>query len=262
MHLIVFKLILPPLLILAASLAGRRWGDAIGGWLVGLPLTSGPVAAFLAIQYGADFAALATNGSLIGAASQAAFSLAYARLAARGAGLALAAGAVGYFCAALALEAAPLPHWAFFLVALFALTLALWLIPHRETVRAGVGAPWWDLPARMIVATTLVVALTAAAAFVGPKAAGAIASFPVFGAILTLFAHQAKGPVMASQVLRGMLLALFGFAAFFFLLGWLLPTAGILTAFVVATSSTFAAQAAALRLLRRPIAARYPAEPA
>src|SRR5215218_6073961 len=36
---------------LLASLAVRRWGDAIGGWLVGLPLTSGPVAAFLAIQY-------------------------------------------------------------------------------------------------------------------------------------------------------------------------------------------------------------------
>ena len=84
MSLIVFKLVLPPLLILLASLAGRRWGDAIGGWLVGLPLTSGPVAAFLAIQYGADFAALAANGSLVGTAAQAGFSLGYALLAQRG----------------------------------------------------------------------------------------------------------------------------------------------------------------------------------
>ncbi|MBC8728149.1 hypothetical protein [Paraburkholderia sp. UCT2] len=32
---LVFKLLVTPLLLLTASLAGRRWGDAIGGLLVG-----------------------------------------------------------------------------------------------------------------------------------------------------------------------------------------------------------------------------------
>jgi hypothetical protein len=49
MNTLVFKLVATPLLIQPASLAGRRWGPAIGGWLVGLPLTSGPIAFFLAI---------------------------------------------------------------------------------------------------------------------------------------------------------------------------------------------------------------------
>ena len=96
MPLIVFKLVAPPLLILLASLAGRRWGDVIGGWLVGLPLTSGPVSVFLAVQYGADFAAAATDGSLAGAASQAAFSFGYAALAARGSALATLGGSLSY----------------------------------------------------------------------------------------------------------------------------------------------------------------------
>lgn len=116
MSLIIFKLILPPLLILLASLAGRRWGDAVGGWLVGLPLTSGPVAAFLAIQYGADFAALATNGSLIGTAAQACFGLGYTLLAQRGWVIALLGGSAAYAGAGFLLQAMPLPHWGFFAV--------------------------------------------------------------------------------------------------------------------------------------------------
>jgi hypothetical protein len=37
------KLVLTPLLVAMASLAGRRWGPLLSGWLVALPLTSGPI---------------------------------------------------------------------------------------------------------------------------------------------------------------------------------------------------------------------------
>ena len=40
----VLKLVLTPTLIGAASLAGRRWGPAVSGWLVGFPFTSAPIA--------------------------------------------------------------------------------------------------------------------------------------------------------------------------------------------------------------------------
>jgi len=42
--MLAFKLLLTPALLGLVSLAGRRWGPAVSGWLVGLPLTSGPVA--------------------------------------------------------------------------------------------------------------------------------------------------------------------------------------------------------------------------
>jgi hypothetical protein len=107
------------------------------------------------------------------------------------------------------------------------------------------------LPARMVVVTTLVVTLTAAATLVGPQIAGVLASFPVFGAILAIFAHRMKGPAMATQVLRGMVFALYGFAVFFFVLGLLLVKVGILAAFVAATVSALVVQAGALSLVRR-----------
>lgn len=144
-----------------------------------------------------------------------------------------------------------LPHWGYFAVALVTLSASAHLIPHRETVHGTVAAPWWDLPARMGVATTLVLTLTVAAAFVWAKTAGVMASFPVFGAILAVFAHRMREAAIATQVLRGMVLALYGFATFFFVLGLLLVLAGILPAFLAATASTLLVQAGPLRLIRR-----------
>ncbi|MGF6854587.1 hypothetical protein [Paraburkholderia sp. CI3] len=93
---LVFKLLVTPLLLLTASLAGRRWGDAIGGLLVGMPLTSGPISVFPALEHGPAFAAQATGGSLVATAAQAAFCIAYCRLAILGWPTALA-GASRYF---------------------------------------------------------------------------------------------------------------------------------------------------------------------
>jgi hypothetical protein len=80
--------------------------------------------------------------------------------------------------------------------------------------------------------------LTAAAALVGAKIAGLLATFPIFGTILAIFAHRMKGAAMATQVLRGMVFALYGFAVFFFVLGLSLVKIGILPAFLAATVST------------------------
>src|SRR5262249_10571930 len=82
---LLLKLALTPALIAAASLAGRRWGPSVSGWIVGLPFTSGPIALFLALDHGTDFACDAALGTLAGTISQAAFCLAYAHLASRGA---------------------------------------------------------------------------------------------------------------------------------------------------------------------------------
>lgn len=251
MSLLLTKLVLPPLLILLASLAGRRWGDAIGGWLVGLPLTSGPVTAFLAIQYGPDFAARATDGSLVGTAAQAVFGLAYALLARHGWATALAGGGAAYAASGYLLQTLQLPGWGFFILALATLILCAKLIPHRTTVRSTIRAPWWDLPPRMAVATTLVVTLTAAAALVGAKAAGVLSGFPAFGAILAVFAHRMQGAAVATQVLRGMVLALYGFASFFFVLGLLLTRVAMVPAFLTAITATLLVQAGALRVMRR-----------
>src|SRR2546422_11343874 len=81
MTLLFAKLVLTPLLIAAVTLAGRRWGPAVGGWLAGLPLTSGPVSVFLALEQGPGFAARAAVGTLAGLGGGGCFCLVDARLA-------------------------------------------------------------------------------------------------------------------------------------------------------------------------------------
>ena len=83
MALLLLKLILTPLLVGGASLAARRWGPAVGGWLVALPLTSGPVALYLALGQGNTFAAGSAKGSIAGLLGDATFALAYGLVARR-----------------------------------------------------------------------------------------------------------------------------------------------------------------------------------
>ena len=80
MNILVLKLILAPIIIGSASLAGRRWGPATSGWIVGMPLTSGPVIFFLAITHDIPFAANAIRGTLSGGISLIAFCLIHAWL--------------------------------------------------------------------------------------------------------------------------------------------------------------------------------------
>src|SRR6476620_7717455 len=94
---LALKLLLTPLLIGLTSLAGRRWGPAVSGWLVGLPLTSAPVTFLLALEHGPAFAALVALGTLAGTVSQILFAVVYAWLARRhGWPLAFAGGSVAF----------------------------------------------------------------------------------------------------------------------------------------------------------------------
>ena len=111
--------------------------------------------------------------------------------------------------------------------------------------------PRWDLPARMVLATTLVLLLTGIAPALGPHLTGLLSPFPIYGAVLAIFAHRLHGPRAAAQVLRGLVLGLFGFAAFFLVLAALIETAGVAPAFVAALGAVIALQAASLWALRR-----------
>ena len=251
---LVLKLVLTPVLIAGASLAGRRWGQSVGGWLVGLPLTSGPVAFFLAIEHGAGFAAAVAVGSLAGAIAEAAFCLAYGWLTARGWVAALAAASVVFAIVALGLQRLAWPPPILAASVFVILVIALALLPRRASRAAPPSPPRWDLPARMLITTVLVVGLTALAPTLGPRLSGLLATFPVYAAILTVFAHRA-GPAPAVQVLRGLLLGLFSFGAFFLVLGGSIERLGIAAGFGVATAAALAVQMGSLVFVVRPRAA-------
>jgi uncharacterized membrane protein (GlpM family) len=249
---LALKLVLTPALIGVATLVGRRWGQAVGGWLVGLPLTSGPVVLFLALERGTGFAAKAAQGSLRGLVAEACFALAYAWVAQQRAWpLAFLAGSVGFAGAGFAMQSlapAPVPLVA---MVLAALTLILWLLPGFSGRAPAVPPQRWDLPARMATATLLVLGLTTAAGWLGAQLAGLLATFPLFASVLTVFAHHAQGKAAAINVLRGLLLGLFSFAAFFVALGATIERIGIAPAFATALAAALAVQALSLLLARR-----------
>jgi hypothetical protein len=102
-----------------------------------------------------------------------------------------------------------------------------------------------------VLATVFVVALTAAAGALGPRLTGLLAPFPLYAAILTVFAHALDGGEAAVSVLRGLLVGLVAFAAFFLVLAASLGAAGIGAAFAAAIVVALLLQGAALWLLRR-----------
>ena len=250
---LTLKLVVTPALIGAATLAGRRWGQSIGGWLVGLPLTTGPVAFFIALDQGTPFAATAALGSLAGAAAEAAFCVAYGRLALRaGWPLALVAGSGAFAVVGVALQGLALRPLPLLLIGIGALTLALRLMPATAPAAAPVRTPRGDVPARMALATLVVLVITAFAPRLGARLSGLLATYPLFAAILAAFAHRLQGPAAAVGVLRGLLFGLFAFASFCFVLGVSLVPLGLSGAFGAAIAVAGVVQGLSLWRLRTP----------
>jgi len=261
---LALKLILTPLLIGGASLAARRWGPATGGLIVALPLTSGPVALFLALDNGAAFAAEAVVGSLGGLVAIVAFSLAYAAAGPRfGSGAGIAAAGIAF--AVVGLLVRPLLEtgaWLVLALVVVSVAAGLRLLPSGGEWHAPPAHPWWDLPARMTAATALVVGLTAIAPVLGPHTSGLVATFPVYVAVMAVFTQRHQGPAAAVDVLRGLLAGLFGTAAFYVVINLAVVPLGIAPAFLIATAITLGIQAIALRAVRDASAGPIEPEPA
>jgi len=255
---ILLKVALAPCLILLATLAGRRWGPGVGGWLAGLPLTSAPVSLILAIEHGPGFAARAAAGTLYGLISLATFSLAYRVAAPRTGWPGCLLAAMGGFAATTGLFAAlgllgdappPLPlSYAVVCGALgAAAALMLWRVEVRRAPRLLPG----DLAIRMTLAALMVLTITSLAALAGPALAGSLSPIPVFGALLAVFAHRDQGAGAAVQVLRGMVLGSYGFATFLLVVAALLERLGLPSTYALAVATAFGVHALTLALVRR-----------
>ncbi len=255
MNSLLLKVIVTPALIGTASLVGRRWGHSISGWIIALPLTTGPITFFLALTHGASFAAATAVGTVAGGLSQAAFALTYARLSTRWKWpLTLAAA-----CLSFVISTAILNQFTFTILPIYAAVLlsflaALQLLPKDSKAEPVVEESLpsrWDIPMRMIIATIFVVLLTGIASNLGAHLTGLIAPFPIFTATMAAFAHHQHGSTAAVNVLRGLLMGLFSFASFFFTLAVLIESAGITVAFTAAILVALSLQGVSLWLLQR-----------
>lgn len=253
--ILALKLFLVPSLIYAVTLAGRRWGPAVAGWLSAFPIVAGPILLAISLEQGAGFAAAAAEGTLMAVLATIAFSLAYAWASGRlgvARAMPLALATWGLTVAGLQALQPPLSLAAAAVVA--ALIAAPRLFPAVPAVPAP-GAPTsrrgGDLPWRMLAGAVLVLSVSAAAAGMGPRLSGFFAMFPVMGTVLVGFTHVQAGRDSAVHLLRGMMLGYFAFAAFCVAIALLLRAqpvaASFFAAFVFALTIQLLVKAASSR---------------
>jgi len=229
------KLLITPLLMLAISLAGKRWGSHIGGLLSGLPVTSASVMLFLSLEQGPDFAAMAVPGALAGvAAIQATYLFYYCVTRRLSALIGCLSALVFYVCVALMMNGLGS------LAASIVVTLCLVVAIVRATtkgVQAGAGGyvpvPRWVIPMRMLTATLLLLAITAGAQWLGPVVSGFLAPIPVIAWPLAVFAHVQGGRRELGAIVRGNAIGAIGVIGFYLSLKFMVAQWGIFIAVAV-----------------------------
>ena len=250
--MLVLKLLLTPLFVGLISLAGRRWGTQVSGWLVGLPLTSAPITVFLTLEQGPVFASRVAQGTLMGLISQAVFCVAYAWLSFRVNWVSswlISWGIFGASTVVFAWILIPFPLVFAGIVGFLFLLLLVW--PKQPGPVVEVKGPVWEIAGRMVMATSFVLGLTSAARVLGPHLSGLLSPLPIFATVFAIFTHQFQGATAARQVLHGVVVSSFACAVFFLFVAGLVQRWSMVATFSGATLCALLTQGWALWFLRR-----------
>ncbi len=204
--LLLLKLFLAPLFVALVSFIQKRWGDGIGGRLIGLPLTTGPFVYIIYIQEGASFAGQAAHGVLVGQVSLVIFAWVYSFCALRmNWAQALSIGTLACISSGALLTSFHIP-----LQILLPILIATWLLatkfwPTFANPPRTNSAPRWELPTRLVVTVLLILFLTGFASLMGPRVAGALSTYPVITSVLGAFNQRRFGPGATVATLQGMI---------------------------------------------------------
>lgn len=253
--ILVLKIIIAPALILGASYAGYKWGHAVSGWLVSLPLSSAPVILLLAFERGSVFASSSAEGVILGTASLSAFSLIYSVLSIRfkiGWFPSIVFGWLVFFLFAFILQSVELSLSAAFICVMGWLFLVVKLLPKPNSREIVSGTfTKWTILVRIIAAMSLIFIITEYAPLLGPRLSGLLAPFPIYTSILTLSIHQSQGAANSVEFVRGGTTGLFTQVVFFLIVGNLIVSWGIGVAYTIAIVTSLVIHAFLLKLLRK-----------
>jgi hypothetical protein len=204
--LFYLKVLIAPVMVLSVSYLQRRYGDRFGGWLIGLPITTGPFILIIGIQEGVSFAGHTTRGILLGQIALITYCWAYAYVAPRTTWIkAIAVATFTCLLTGYLVTAWKTPFWLSTLV-----LVATWWIAIKQWPRSGlpeikIDTPKWELPVRIFVTLTLLIVLSALAPHIGAKFAGALSTYPVIISVLGVFNHRRFGPGVTVATLRGLM---------------------------------------------------------
>ena len=245
------RLLLVPLAVWLASLAGRRWGHGVSGYLGGLPLIGGPITFYLAVDHGTQFASVSAAVTLAVVAAQAAHLLAFAHASRRVRWpLALLAGWSAFAIAAIAIAQLPIGAASAAALGYAGLAAAWRWLPRARAQMEPPAIPAAELRLRLAAALFLAFAIVWSARAFGPVVSGVLLSMPVTGSIMPPFTLALYGPDAVARLTRGFVIGLCGFAAFFGVVAATVVSLGITISFSLAIAAALAALFAASRVLR------------
>lgn len=249
--MLLLKLMVIPAFLLLISLAGKRWGPSVAGWLSGLPVVVGPILLFLALEQGEAFAAQAAIAALSAMFAMIAFCVVYAQVAQhRRWPVALGVALSVWTILALVLSWLPVSLPLSGLLALVALLAAPYLFPSVRPALTGPPPKSDKLLLRMLAGALLTFAVTLLASTVGERWSGLLAVFPVLGSVMAVFSQQTRGPAFTAALLQATATGMYCFSAFCLTLALALPLLGM-PAFFVGVAVSLAMLLVTRRLLVR-----------
>jgi hypothetical protein len=234
--MLLLKLFLVPFFLALISIAGKRWGASVAGWLAGFPAVAGPILFFLAVERGPVFTAHAATLSLSAVAATVTFCVSYSWACLRWGWFASLCAALSLWCGAVSLLAWLAPSNAEALaIALLSLVAAPRLFPAPPPLAVKAGLPRQELILRMLAGGALTFLVTALSPILGPSWSGLLTVFPVLTIVLSVFSQVTNGPGFVVSLLSAMPLGIYAFTAFCLAVALLLPAAGTTVTFVAAT---------------------------
>jgi hypothetical protein len=210
---LVIRMVVTAAFLLAATITAERAGPLIGGLVATLPISTGPIYIFLAIDHGAHFIGESALGSLISNGINVVFALTYVLLAQK---RSLAVSLGGAFVMWVVVNwATGIMHWALTGAVVFnivVLAVALWLSSSLRYVKfPRVRTYWYDLVLRAVMVALLVGAVVALSYHIGPVASGSIAVFPIVLTSIILILHRRVGGPATAAVMANAVIGLGGF---------------------------------------------------
>lgn len=257
--LLVLKMTLVPLVVTLASLVARRFGTRAGGIITGLPFTAGPVSAFLAVEYGRAFAADAALAMLLSLIAIAAYAATFSLVSRRWRWPPTVAAAFAVHLSVTALLAGPslsLALAAALALGAVALALAIVRAPASIAMVAAMQRAW-ELPLRIAVATSLVVAITLSAEIIGARLAGLLTTLPIIACVLAVAAFMAGGRGEAMISVRGHLIGSLSLGTFFLVVAAVIERLDLIMTYGLAIAAALAVNRIAA-WLEVPRTARHP----
>lgn len=257
-RVLILKLLVIPGFLLLISLAGKRWGPSVAGWLSGLPVVVGPILFFLAIEQGEAFAAQSAMAALSAMFAMIAFCVTYAQVCQRtGWPLALTVSLIIWAVIAVVLSLMTPSLLLSVLAATTALLAAPYLFPAVQPVVAGPAPKSDKLLLRMVAGALLTLAVTWLASTVGDRWSGLLAVFPLLGSVMAVFSQQTRGPAFTAVLLRATTTGMYSFSAFCLVVTLTLPSMGMI-GFGLGVAVSVAMLGVTRRLLAKPVHSATP----